>query len=285
MGMTTMPAPLRQSVAAWCFARGSAVWTLDQVAAAARRTGCSSVELLLPDEIPTVARHGLTCALTQVDLGPYPPFAKGFNNPRYRAEVLAATRRAIAGAAANGSPNVIAFTGMRQRDLDDPTAGDIPDDEGLAECITGLTEVARDAERAGVNVCLEMLNTVPDQDPMKGHPGYHGDALEWCAQVVRGVGSPRVKLLFDAYHVQLMQGNLCNRIRAHGDLIGHVHVAGCPGRGNLDDAQEIHFPGVIAALQAVGYDGYIGHEFIPTGDAEAALAQAVAACGGRKNTP
>ncbi len=280
MGVKRMSSPLKQSVAFWCFNRPPVGWSLTQTADAALTSGCSSVELLLPEQISTVTTRGLTCALTQVDLGPLPPFAKGFNNPRHRLHVLHATRHAIAGAAAHGSPNVIAFVGLRQRDGDDPSAGRIDDDEGLAACVAGLKEVAGDAEDAGVTLCLEMLNTVPDPDPMKGHPDYQGDNLEWCAQVVRAVGSPRVKLLYDAYHVQLMQGNLCNRIRSCTGLIGHVHVAGCPGRGNLDDGQEIHFPGIIAALRDSGYDGYIGHEFLPAGDPLAALRQAVTACGG-----
>lgn len=252
------------------------------MAQAARASGCVSVELLLPEQISAVAALGLGCALTQVDFGPLPPFARGFNNPRQRSEVLRATRHAIAGAAAHGSPNVIAFSGLRQWDPDDPAAGEIGDDEGSASCIAGLSAVARDAERAGVTLCFEMLNSLADPDPMKGHPGYHGDNLDWCARIVRAVGSPRVKLLLDVYHLQLMEGNLIQRIRTYAELIGHVHVAGCPGRGNLDDGQEIHFPGVVAALHACGYDGFIGHEFLPAGDPLVALRQAVAICGGAR---
>ncbi|MBY0455823.1 MAG: TIM barrel protein, partial [Gemmataceae bacterium] len=124
----------------------------------------------------------------------------------------------------------------------------------------------------------EHLNTRDASDPMKGHPGYQGDDLDFVAGVLRKVGSARVKLLFDVYHVQVMHGDLIRRIEQTKDLIGHVHTAGVPGRGELDDKQEINFPAVIKKLVDVGYTGYLGHEFIPTGDPLAGLKQAVTVC-------
>jgi hydroxypyruvate isomerase len=141
-----------------------------------------------------------------------------------------------------------------------------------------LKVLARHAEARGVTVCLEHLNTRDDSHPMKGHPGYQGDDLDYCADIVRRVGSPNVKLLFDVYHVQVMNGDVIRRLRQHRDLLGHVHVAGCPGRGELDDTQEIHVPAVMKALLDVGYTGYVGLEFIPTRDPEQGLAEAVALC-------
>ena len=144
--------------------------------------------------------------------------------------------------------------------------------------MNGLKKLAAHAEKKGVTVCLEHLNTRDDSDPMKGHPGYQGDDLDFVANVIKKVGSPRVKLLFDIYHVQVMHGDLIRRIEQTKELIGHVHTAGCPGRGDLDDKQEINYPAVIKKLVDVGYTGYIGQEFIPTRDPLAGLKQAMKLC-------
>jgi hydroxypyruvate isomerase len=113
---------------------------------------------------------------------------------------------------------------------------------------------------------------------MRGHPGYQGDDLDYCAEIIRQVGSPRAKLLFDIYHVAIMNGDVIRRIRQYGDWIGHVHTAGVPGRGELDDHQEVHYPGVMRALVEIGYQGYVGQEFIPTRDPAEGLQQAVSLC-------
>ena len=129
-----------------------------------------------------------------------------------------------------------------------------------------------------MTVCVEHLNTRDDSDPMKGHPGYQGDDLDFVAAILKKVGSPRVKLLFDIYHVQLMHGDVIRRIEANKELIGHVHTAGVPGRGELDETQEINYPPIIKKLLDVGYTGYLGQEFIPTRDPFAGLKQAVKLC-------
>ena len=134
------------------------------------------------------------------------------------------------------------------------------------------------AEQAGVTVCLEHLNTRDDSHPMKGHPGYQGDDVEYCIDILKQVGSPRVKLLFDIYHVQIMHGDVIRRIRQHREYLGHIHTAGNPGRGELDQMQEINYAAVMQALLEVGYGGYVGQEFIPTRDAMAGLREAVAWC-------
>ena len=141
-----------------------------------------------------------------------------------------------------------------------------------------LKELARTAEKAGVTVCLEHLNTRDASHPMKGHPGYQGDDLDYCAEIIRKVGSPRVKLLFDVYHVQIMHGDLVRRIEQLKDLIGHVHTAGNPGRGELDAQQEIAYPAVMRKLVEVKYAGYVGHEFIPTRNPREGLAEAIRVC-------
>jgi hydroxypyruvate isomerase len=141
-----------------------------------------------------------------------------------------------------------------------------------------LAELARYGERKGVTIVLEQLNTRDDSHPMKGHPGYQGDDLDYCAEIVRRVNSPRVKLLFDIYHVAIMNGDVIRRLHQYRDWIGHVHTAGVPGRGELDDRQEINYPAVMRALLEIRYEGYVGQEFISTRDPAEGLAEAVAAC-------
>lgn len=268
---------IRQSMAFWCFNVAGEEWDLEQQARIARQLGCQSVELLGPDAFEVLKRHGLVCAITSNGM-PGAPFATGLNNPRYQDEVITRTKEVIDANAAAGFPNVIAFTGYKWRDAEDPHSGEISREEGADRCVAGLKKLASYAEQKGVTVCLEMLNTRDDTHPMKGHPGYQGDDIDYCAEIVRRVGSPRVKLLFDIYHVQVMNGDLVRRIRQYGELIGHVHTAGNPGRCELDADQEINFPACMKALLEVGYTGYVGHEFIPTRDPLQGLVQAISLC-------
>ena len=173
---------------------------------------------------------------------------------------------------------MIAFTGFKWRDADDPKSGEITPEEGAANCVAGLKSIASYAEKKGVTICLEHLNSRDDSHPMKGHPGYQGDDLDYVGDFLRKVGSPRVKLLFDIYHVQVMNGDVMRRVAQYKDIIGHVHTAGCPGRGELDDSQEIYYPPIMKKLIDIGYQGFVGQEFIPTGDPLAGLQQAVSVC-------
>jgi hydroxypyruvate isomerase len=207
-----------------------------------------------------------------------PPFQKGINNPRYHAEVIARTKHAIDQAADFGIPNVIAFTGYKWRDSEDSKSGEIPLEEGAANSVKALSELARYAAKKKVTVCLEQLNTRDHSHPMKGHPGYQGDNLDYCADIVKQVDSNQVKLLFDVYHVEIMNGDVIRRLRQYHDIIGHVHTAGNPGRGELDDCQEINYPAVMRTLLNLGYTGYVGQEFIPVRDPVVGLAQAVSLC-------
>jgi hydroxypyruvate isomerase len=209
---------------------------------------------------------------------PGAPFVKGFNNKAYHGQVVSCMLQSIQETADAGFPNVIAFTGYKWRDAEDPTSGEISREECLNNCVEGLKQVAGLAEKLGVNVCLEHLNTRDGSHPMKGHPGYQGDDLELVAEIVRTVGSNRVKLLFDFYHVQIMHGDVMRRIEENIDIIGHVHVAGNPDRKELDDTQEINFPPLLRKLHALGYQGYVGQEYIPTRDAYEGLREAVALC-------
>jgi hydroxypyruvate isomerase len=268
---------IKQSLVYWCFNMMGDKWDIERMCQVAKELGCPSIELADPETWPTLKKHGLVCAIAPNGM-PGAPFMRGFNNPRYHEEVIARTTRAIDDCAAAGFPAVIAFTGYMWRDADDPASGAISREEGADNCVAGFKKIVGHAEKQGVTICLEHLNTRDGTHPMKGHPGYQGDDVDEVAAIIRRVGSDRLKLLFDCYHVQIMNGDLIRRIEELKDIIGHVHTAGNPGRGELDDAQEILYPPVMRKLVDVGYTGYVGQEFIPTRDPLAGLRQAVALC-------
>ena len=268
---------IKQSIAFWCFNTAGEKWDVDKTCRVARDLGCRSVELVDPGQWGVLKRYGLVCAMAPNGM-PGTPFRKGFNNPRYHEEVIARTRRAIDACAEAGFPNVIAFTGYKWRDADDPRSGEISRGEGADNCVKGLKQVVGHAERKGVAVCLEHLNTRDSSHPMKGHPGYQGDDLDWVARIIRRVGSPRLKLLFDVYHVQVMHGDLIRRLEQNKDILGHVHTAGNPGRGELDDTQEISYAPIMRKLVELKYAGYVGQEFIPTRKPLDGLREAVRLC-------
>ncbi len=268
---------IKQSLVYWCFNAAGDKWDLDTMCRHARALGCVSVELVEPGQWATLKKHGLVCAIAPNGM-PGAPYMKGFNNPRYHEEVISRTKKVIDACADAGFPAVIAFAGFQWRDADDPKSGALTREEGAANCVKGLKQVVGYAEKKKVNICLEHLNSRDNSHPMKGHPGYQGDDLDWVAGILRTVGSPRLRLLFDIYHVQVMHGDLIRRIEQNKDLIGHVHTAGNPGRGELDEKQEIHYPAVIRKLLDINYTGYLGQEFIPTRNPLEGLRQAVRLC-------
>lgn len=268
---------MKQSLAYWCLNSPPWNWDLDRICSAAVELGCESVELVPVEQWPVLRRYGLMCALAHNGM-PGAPFVKGLNNPRYQEEVIARTRIAIDQAADFGVPNVIAFTGFKWRDAEDPESGEISLEEGAAHTVKGLAELGRYAAERDVTICLEHLNT-RDAEEMKGHPGYQGDHIDYCAEIVARAQLTNVKLLFDVYHVQIMDGDVIRRLRQYGPLLGHIHTAGCPGRGELDDSQEIYYPAVMRALREAGYRGFVGQEFLPVREPLEGLRQAVRICG------
>ncbi len=257
---------IKQSIVHWCFAKH---WDIEETAKIAKKLGCQSIELVAPDTWPILKKYDLTCAIATIDMAPDPPFVKGFNNPKYWPQVMKATRDAIDASAANGVKNVIAFTGM---------AENLTDEEGAANCVKGFKQIIGYAEKKKINICIEMLNTRDDTHPMKGHPGYQGDSTEYCIDIIKKVGSPRMKLLFDIYHVQIMDGDVIRRLKQHKEHIGHIHTAGNPGRAELDDSQEINYPPIMRTLLDLDYTGFVGQEFIPTKDPLKGLTSAVQLC-------
>jgi hydroxypyruvate isomerase len=269
---------IRQAVVAWPYMLFGDKWDLAGVCKAARELGCTALDLLGPDEWATAREAGLSCAVAVNGMAA-PPFMKGLNNPRYHEEVISRTRTRIEECAQAKVPAVIAFTGFKWRDADNPKSGAIPDAEGAANTVKGLKALAGHAEKHGVTIVLEHLNSRVTGHDFKGHPGYQGDRIDYCADIIRQVASPRVKLLFDIYHVQIMDGDVIARIKEYGtDLIGHIHTAGVPGRAELDDTQELQYAPIMKALLDIGYTGYVAQEFIPTRSAMDGLRQAVQIC-------
>jgi sugar phosphate isomerase/epimerase len=250
---------IHQSLCSWCFTNRGEKWSLAKVCEVAAGLGIPSVELVAANDFATLAAHKLTCAIASTGLG----FKIGFNNPVHREELTAKTLAALDSAASAKVPSVIGFIGMKWTKPDDESSAVIDVDDAFKNCVAGLKAIAGAFEKAGVNLCIEHLNSRDGSDPMRGHPGYQGDNLDWVCRVLRAVGSPRVKLLFDVYHVQIMHGDLLRRLDECKDVLGHIHTAGNPGRGELDADQEINYPAVMKKLLALKYEGYVGHEFIP----------------------
>lgn len=234
---------IKQSLVYWCYAP---YWSPREMCQVACELGCKSIEVIEPEHWPLLAEHGLTCALA----GSH-GFIEGLNNPKHHEACIATLRERIDQSADFGCPNVITFTGSR--------AG-MSDEEGMEHCVAGLKKIIGHAERRGVNLCLEMLNSRVDVE-MKGHPDYMGDHMDWCIELIDRVGSERMKVLFDFYHVQIMDGDVIARLRKYIDYVGHIHTAGVPGRFELDGRQELNYRSLIETVAELNYRGYVGHEF------------------------
>jgi len=250
---------IKQSVCPWCF-EPMPLETLCRHAAA---MGIQSVELVEPKDWPILKKHGLTCAIA----GSH-GFMEGMCDPANHKACVESIRGRIDECAEGGCPSVITFSGV---------GNGIDSDVGLKNTVAGLKKVIGHAEKKKVNVCLEVLNTRVDK-PMIGVPGYLCDTVEWAVDVCRRIGSPRMKVLFDIFHVQIMQGDIISRIRQYHEFIGHYHTAGVPGRHEIDDTQELNYPPIIRAIAETGYTGYVAHEFIPKRDPVESLREAVELC-------
>ena len=239
-------AAFRHSVTRWPFG----ALTVDELARAARRIGIASVELLEPHEWAIPQAHGLACAVGYAPAGdPRTRLTVGWNREAHHEWLVPGYEKGLELAAAAGVPQVICFSGNR--------AGR-PDAEGLAACARGLRQLTPTAERLGVTVIMELLNSKVD------HPDYQCDHTRWGAALVERVGSPRFKLLYDVYHMQIMEGDVIRTIRAHRDAIAHYHVAGVPGRHEPDLRQELNYRAIMEAVRETGFTGYVGQEFLPT---------------------
>jgi hydroxypyruvate isomerase len=254
-GEAVRAARLKQSVSRWCYGKIK----LDDLCEAAKSIGYKSVELLDEGDWATPKKHGLECALAN-GFGTIPV---GFNRPDNHDRLVAAAERMIPLAAAAGVPNIVCFSGNR--------AG-LSDEEGIANCIAGFKRITPTAEKHGVTLCLELLNSKVD------HKDYHADHTAWGVQVVQGVASPRLKLLYDIYHMQIMEGDVIRTIRDNFQHIAHFHTGGVPGRAEIDETQELNYRRVMQAIADLGYTGYVAQEFVPKRDPLASLAQAFEIC-------
>jgi hydroxypyruvate isomerase len=248
---------VKQSVSRWCYEK----IPLDQLCGFAARIGLEGIDLLHPADYDVPRRYGLRCTMGYAaDVMTIPD---GLNRRENHAAIEQAFRTGIPLAAKSAVPNVIAFSGNRRG---------MPDDEGAANTIAGLNRVKRIAEDNGVTICLELLNSKIN------HKDYMADHTSWGVRVMEEVNSPHVKLLYDIYHMQIMEGDLINTIRNNIRWIGHFHTGGVPGRHELDDSQEVNWHAVAGAIADSGFQGYLAHEFVPQGAPLAALEQAVRIC-------
>ncbi len=235
---------IKQSVVRWCF-DSIDVEKLCQGAAA---MGLKSVELIDPKYWPILKKYGLVCAISSSH-----GFVKGWNHVENHDYCASVITKSIDATSEAGFPNVITFSGMRQG---------IDEAEGFKNTVDGLKKVIGYAEKKKVTLAFEVLNSRVNVT-MKGHPDYQGDKLEWAVELCNRIGSERMKILFDIYHIQIMEGDVITRIRQYKDYIAHYHTAGVPGRYELDDQQEINYPPIIRAIIETGYTGHLGQEFVP----------------------
>src|SRR6204780_1827286 len=247
---------IKQSVSRGCYEK----IPLDDLCAYAAKIGLKAVDLLGPEEYEVPARHGLVCSMAYAGGGEIPT---ALNRVENHARIEEGFRKNIPLAAPAGVPNVITFSGNR--------AG-MSDEEGAKNTIAGLNRVKKIAEDHGVTICLELLNSKVN------HKDYMCDHTAWGVQVMQAVNSPRVKLLYDIYHMQIMEGDLVRTIQQNIQWIGHFHTGGVPGRHELDGTQEIQWDGVMRAIADAGFKGYVAHEFLPAGDARESLRKAVDLC-------
>ncbi|HEX5472629.1 MAG TPA: sugar phosphate isomerase/epimerase family protein [Lacipirellulaceae bacterium] len=246
---------IKQSVCRWCYGK----IPLEKLAVQAKRIGFKSVELLTPDQFKVIEPLGLTCAM----LSGACTIPDGFNRKENHPRLIKNVRQYVEFAADHKLPNVIFFSGNRRG---------MSDEEGLANCAEGIKKVVGFAEEKNVTLCMELLNSKVD------HHDYMCDHTAWGVKLVRTVGSPRFKLLYDIYHMQIMEGDVIRTIRDNHEYLAHFHTGGVPGRHEIDETQELYYPAVVRAILDTGFTGYLAQEFIPTRDPLTSLAEGYRIC-------
>jgi len=247
---------IRQSVSRWCYEK----IPLDDLCAYAAQIGLKGVDLLQPEDYEVPRRYGLICTMGYAGGG---KIEEALNTTANHDAIETGFRKNIPLAAKAGVPNVITFSGNRRA---------MTDEEGARNTVAGLNRVKKIAEDHGVTICLELLNSKVD------HADYMADHTAWGVRVMQEVNSPRVKVLYDIYHMQIMEGDLIATISQNIEWIGHFHTGGVPARHELNGTQEVQWDGVMRGIAATGFRGYVAHEFVPTGDPLVSLRQAVDLC-------
>ncbi|MEP7344008.1 MAG: TIM barrel protein [Gemmatimonadaceae bacterium] len=252
---TRLKGRLKQSVCRWCYSK----IPLDDLCRAAAEMGLKSVELLGETEWSVPKKYGLTCAMAY---GPS-TIPVGFNRPGEHDRLVAESTRLLQLIAEEGFPNMIVFSGNRDG---------MSDGEGLENCVRGLQRLTPVAERLGVTVCMELLNSKVD------HKDYMCDRTSWGVELVKRVGSPRFRLLYDIYHMQIMEGDVIRTIRDNFASIAHFHTGGVPGRNEIDETQELFYPQISRAIVDLGFKGFLAQEFVPARDPLTSLRQGASIC-------
>ena len=247
---------LKQSVARWCYKK----IPLPDFYRAVAEMGLTAIDLLEENEWEIAREYGLTCSMGYGGGG---TISDGLNVKANHHRIVSNFEKSIPRAAKLGIPNLITFFGNRRG---------MTDQEAIANCTAGLNQVKKIAEDHGVIICVELLNSKVD------HKDYQGDRTAFGVEVVKAVASPRVKLLYDIYHMQIMEGDVIRTIRHNHEYIAHYHTGGVPGRHELDHTQELNWPAVCSAIVATSFKGYLAHEFVPARDPLVSLRQAVALC-------
>src|SRR3954453_15644651 len=247
---------LKQSVSRWCYEKIA----MPEFCKAVAAMGLTAIDLLNEPDWAIVRDFGLTCSMGYAGGGTIP---NGLNVKANHDEIVRNFEQNIPKAAAQKVPNVITFFGNRRG---------MSDSEAIANCVEGLNRVKKVAEESGVTICVELLNSKVD------HKDYQGDHTAFGVEVVKAVASPRVKLLYDIYHMQIMEGDILRTIRENIQYIGHFHTGGVPGRHELDDTQELQWRTVAQAIADLKFEGYVAHEFVPVKDPMASLKAAVTLC-------
>lgn len=254
---TIIPTAFQHSVCRWCYPD----YDLEALCDMAKSCGIQSIELLHLHEWDTVLARGLKVALSN---GSPLGISKGFNTPAHHDQLHADLLPIIPAAAEKGIPQIIVFSGNRNG---------MSDDDGLEHCARGLEPVVRKAERYGVQIVMELLNSKID------HIDYQCDHTAWGVRLVEKLGSPNFKLLYDIYHMQIMEGDVIRTIEDHAAYIGHYHTAGVPGRHEIDETQELYYPAIMRAIRDTGFTGFVAQEFIPRQkDPVSALCKAIEIC-------
>jgi hydroxypyruvate isomerase len=246
---------LKQSACRWCYNKIPA----EDFAREAARLGLKSVDLAPANEWAVIRKHGLIPTM----IGGGTSIPDGFNRKENHAGIEERFRTSVKNAVEFGAPSIIVFSGNRKG---------MSDEEGLENCVIGVKKVMPIAEDKGILVCMELLNSKVN------HPDYMCDHTKWGVELAKRVGSPQFKLLYDIYHMQIMEGDVIRTIRDNMEYLGHFHTGGNPGRNEIDETQELNYKAISNALVELGYKGYMAHEFIPKRDPLASLAEAVELC-------
>jgi len=248
---------INHSVCQWCYKQIE----LDEFCKAAKEIGLQSVELLEVKDFETLKKYGLTCAMVSGVPG---GIGSGLNRVENHDKIVEFMEQTIPEAAKFGAPNVICFSGNRKG---------LDDEKGLENCAIGLKRIAPIAEKHKVTVCMELLNS------KRNHKDYQCDFTKWGVELCKRVGSERFKLLYDIFHMQIMEGDVCDTIKENHQYIAHYHTGGVPGRAEIDESQELHYPRIMQTILDTGFKGFVAQEFVPKrSDAIASLKQGVQIC-------